>query len=305
MHPRTVTAGSRGSALARWQTTHVLERLLDAWPGLETRTRIFTTRGDANQTAPLPQIGGKGLFTLELEEALRAGDIDLAVHSLKDLPTEDAPGLVVGAVLRRAAVVDALVAPAPVTLDTLPEGAVVGTSSLRRTAQLRHRRPDLRVEPIRGNIDTRVRKVVEGPYDAGILAAAGLVRLGLTDHIVARLGLDVMLPAPGQGALAVQCRDDDDGTRALLAALDDRDTRRATDAERHFLTALGGGCAVPVAAFAETRGDDVLHLTGMVAAVDGSRVIRLTATGADPAELGRRLAEEALASGAAEVLAHV
>ncbi len=305
MNSAPLKAGSRGSRLARWQTCFVVDALRTFWPGLTTETRIFTTRGDANPDTPLPQIGGKGLFTQELEEALLSGDIDLAVHSLKDLPTYPSPGLMIGAVLRREAVQDALVAPQPVTLRTLPEGAVVGTSSHRRAAQLRHHRPDLHIEPLRGNIDTRVRKVLAGRYDAAVLASAGLLRLGLSGHIVAHLGLDVMLPAPGQGALAVQCRADDRQTRERLAALDDPETRAATAAERHFLQALGGGCAVPVAAFAEADPDHGLHMTGMVAALDGSRMIRVTGRGNHPEALGTQLAAQALAQGAAEVLAHV
>ncbi len=304
MDERTVIAGTRGSRLALWQTQHVLQALERAWPRLACRMQRFQTKGDKTLDVPLPQIGGKGLFTAELEQALREKRIDVAVHSLKDLPTETASGLTLGAVLGRTTAQDALVAREPWTLDTLPVGASVGTSSYRRTAQLRHRRPDLAVVPIRGNVDTRVRKVQSGMYDAAVMAAAGLERLGLTEAITARLPFEVMLPAPGQGALAVQCRADDAHTLSLLAALDDEADRAATTAERAFLQALGGGCATPIAAYARRDEDGFIEMEALIASLDGQVMIRVRGRGDDARQLGEDLAREALHQGAEEVLAH-
>ena len=304
MDERTVIAGTRGSRLALWQTHHVLQALERAWPRLACRMQRFQTKGDKTLDVPLPQIGGKGLFTAELEQALRDKRIDVAVHSLKDLPTETATGLTLGAVLGRTTAQDALVAREPWTLDTLPVGASVGTSSYRRTAQLRHRRPDLAVVPIRGNVDTRVRKVQSGSYDAAVMAAAGLERLGLTEAITARLPFEVMLPAPGQGALAVQCRADDAHILSLLAALDDEADRAATTAERAFLQALGGGCATPIAAYARRDEDGLIEMEALIASLDGQVMIRVRGRGDDARQLGEDLAREALHQGAEEVLEH-
>ncbi len=304
MDERTVIAGTRGSRLALWQTQHVLQALERAWPRLACRMQRFQTKGDKTLDVPLPQIGGKGLFTAELEHALRDKRIDVAVHSLKDLPTETASGLTLGAVLGRTTAQDALVAREPWTLDTLPVGASVGTSSYRRTAQLRHRRPDLAVVPIRGNVDTRVRKVQSGSYDAAVMAAAGLERLGLTEAITARLPFEVMLPAPGQGALAVQCRADDAHILSLLAALDDEEDRATTTAERAFLQALGGGCATPIAAYARRDEDGLIEMEALLASLDGQVMIRVQGRGNEARQLGEDLAREALHQGAEEVLAH-
>lgn len=296
-----LTFATRPSRLARWQTGHVAERLRAAHPGLTTEEQVITTTGDRVLDRPLPEIGGKGLFTHELETALRAGRVDAAVHSLKDLPVDDAPGLILGAIPLRTRPNDALVCPAGHTLANLPPGARVGTSSLRRSAQLLARRPDLKVMPVRGNVETRLRKAQEGDYDAILLAAAGLERLGLSEHITERVVLEAMLPAPGQGALAVQCRRDDVETLGLLLAIEHPPTRAAVAAERSFLQALGGGCSLPVGAHAELR-DGCLHLQGIVISLDGQRLIRVAGEGDDPLALGARLAEQALALGAAEVL---
>lgn len=298
-----VTLGTRGSALARWQTEWVAERLRRVWPGLEIRTQLFTTVGDRVLDKPLPEIGGKGLFTEELENALRAGVIDLAVHSLKDLPIAEAAGLVLGAIPARVDARDVLIARAGLTLETLPTGARVGTSSLRRAAQLLAGRPDLALLPLRGNVDTRVRKALAGDYDAIVLAAAGVERLNLASHVTEYLPLNVMLPAPGQAALAVQCRAADTRLRELLRPLDDAATRAAVTAERAFLQALGGGCSAPVAAYARPGAEAELYLEGLVAAPDGRRVIRVAGEGADPAALGAHLAAEARAQGAEALLA--
>src|SRR5690242_17393930 len=257
-----VWLGTRGSKLARWQTDHVREALLRAWPALEAQTRIITTQGDRTLDQPLPAIGGKGVFTAELEEALLRGEIDLAVHSLKDLPTTQTPGLTIGAILERADPRDALISREGHTLATLPQGATVGTSSSRRRAQLLHIRPDLHIRDLRGNVDTRIAKALDpdGPYDAIVLALAGVQRLGRAEVVGEMISLETLLPAPGQGALAVQCRDDEE-SRALLASLNQAPTALHVTAERAFLAGLGGGCAVPVAAYAWTEGER-LHLHG-------------------------------------------
>ncbi|MFB3133828.1 MAG: hydroxymethylbilane synthase [Rhodothermales bacterium] len=299
-----LTAGTRGSSLALWQTNHVISALERAWPGLSCHVKRFKTKGDKTLEVPLPQMGGKGLFTAELEHALREGDIDFAVHSLKDLPTDPSPGLTLGAVTNRTNAQDVLVAHEQWTLETLPTGATVGTSSLRRAAQLHHVRPDLDVQPIRGNVDTRVRKVHDGTYDAAVMAAAGLERLGLTDHIAEYLSLDVMLPAAGQGALAVQCRAGDTQVLALLAAIDNEADRMATRAERTFLSALGGGCSTPIAAYARVGDDAMIEMNALIVSLDGQRVIRVQGVGTDAQQLGRELAKEALGQGAQEMLAH-
>jgi hydroxymethylbilane synthase len=281
----------------------VAARLREAWPGLLCETKIFTTTGDKALDKSLTEMGGKGVFTLELEEALTQGEIDVAVHSLKDLPVEDTPGLKLGAISERADARDVLVAPVYKTLAALPEGARVGTCSLRRTAQVLAARPDLTILPVRGNVDTRLRKVAGGDYEAIVLAAAGVLRLGLDQRITEYLAFERMLPAPGQAALAAQCRADDSETLRLLAAIDHLPTRQAVTAERLFLQALGGGCSAPVAAYATAEAKGPLTMTGLVASVDGSKVIRVIGEGHDPAELGKILAEQALAEGAGALLA--
>ncbi len=303
--PSSLTLGTRGSALARWQTDWVAARLREAWPGLECVSQLFTTAGDRIIDKPLTEFGGKGVFTEELESALRAGEIDLAVHSLKDLPIEDSPGLTLGAICARADARDVLIARDRWTLATLPNGARVGTCSLRRTAQLLAARPDLKPHPVRGNVDTRIRKAMQGDYDAIVLAAAGVLRLGLDHYISDYLPLEVMLPAPGQAALAVQCRADDARTRELLQPLDDAPTRAAVTAERAFLQALGGGCSAPVAAYAraeDSRFKIQISMTGSIASVDGRRVIRVFGEGSDSVALGQTLAQQGLAQGAQELL---
>jgi hydroxymethylbilane synthase len=298
-----VTLGTRGSALARAQAELVADALRAAWPGIEVRTTALVTAGDRSQAEgrPLPEIGGKGLFTEELERALLAGEIDLAVHSLKDLPTDASSEVAVGAVLEREDASDCLVSREGLLLTDLGAGAVVGTSSLRRGAQLHALRRDLDVRSIRGNVDTRIRKVREGDYDAVVLASAGVRRLGLHDEVTEWLSSETMLPAPGQGALAVQSRAGDGGVLELLAPLDDAAARAETSAERGFLGALGGGCAAPVAARAVAEGARV-RMDGLVASVDGSEVVRVHGTG-EPSQLAERLAREALEAGADRILA--
>lgn len=296
-----LTFATQPSALARWQTARVIQLLQAAHPGLTGSEYVIATNGDRVLDRPLPEIGSKGLFIAELEEALLSGKVDMAVHSLKDLPVEDTPGIVVAAIPERESARDVLVSAAGQTLSDLPEGARVGTSSLRRIAQLLARRPDLTILPLRGNVDTRLRKVMNGEYDAIVLAQAGLTRLGLQTHISEVFSLDVMLPAPGQGALAVQCRADDTETLELLTSIHDPVSAAAISAERAFLSALGGGCSLPVAAFAE-KNNGAIILTGAVLSIDGKQAISLSAVDTKPHRLGERLAGLVLERGAAELL---
>ncbi len=297
-----VRLGTRSSRLAVWQTEFVEDRLRAARPGLDLEVVHISTHGDENQDRPLPEIGGKGLFTERIEEALRARQIDAAVHSLKDLPVDDSPGLTIAAVLAREEPRDVVVSRDGRGLAALPAGAVVGTSSTRREAQLRTLRPDLTVKPIRGNVETRIAKVERGDYDATVMAGAGLARLGLSGKVSEWIPVDRFLPAPGQGALAVQCRAGDGDMLELLGLINDERLRRETDAEREFLRCLGGGCAVPVAAFARADGQGSLRLAGRVVSRDGRRDVRVEGEDSDPRALARRLAEEARASGADAIL---
>jgi hydroxymethylbilane synthase len=303
-HRKSICLGSRKSKLALWQTHHVRDLLQAAWPGLKVEIQIISTTGDQVLDTPLPLIGGKGVFTAELEAALREGDIDAAVHSLKDLPTESPPDLTVGATPHRVRPDDVLISREEYQLDTLPRGATVGTSSRRRAAQLLHLRPDLQMADIRGNVPTRIDKGLaeDGPYDAIILAYAGLERLGLLEAISQVLPLGQMLPAPGQGALGIQCRDEAESL-ALLAPLNDSSTNVAVEAERSFLSGLGGGCAMPIAAYA-TEEDGRLRLTGRVSSPDGQKQIDVQGDGLpeEAWQLGNRLAHDALAQGAAKLL---
>ena len=296
---------TRPSALARWQTRWVIQALQGIYPDLDCEEKVIVTKGDKVLDKPLPEIGGKGLFTQELESELISGAVQCAVHSLKDLPVQNPDGLTVGCIPVRAEVRDALISKNKFTLATLPQGAVVGTSSLRRAAQLLAAREDLKIESLRGNVDTRLRKALDGQYDAIILAGAGLTRLDLGSHVTEWLSLDVMLPAPGQGALAIQCRADDQTTLGLLAALDDESTRSTVTAERAFLSGLGGGCAVPVAAYAETTvisHVSGIKLTGLVISTDGKKAIRVSEEGTDALELGQALARKTISLGADEIL---
>ncbi|MEN6603938.1 MAG: hydroxymethylbilane synthase, partial [Bryobacteraceae bacterium] len=255
--------GSRGSQLALWQAKWVAARLAEL--GVKTRIEIIKTTGDKITDVPLAQVGAKGLFTKEIEEALLDGRVDLAVHSLKDLPTEVPSGLTVAAIPAREDARDAMVG---CTLAALPQRARVGTSSLRRSAQLHSLRPDLTIEPLRGNLDTRIRKLTEVRYDAILLAAAGLKRLGWGDRVSELLPAGVMCPAVGQGALAIETRDDDGDAHQIVRRLDDAVTRAAVTAERALLGALGGGCQVPIGCHA-TVDADALKLTAIVASPDG------------------------------------
>ena len=294
--------GTRSSALALWQTDHVSGRLRELSPGLDTRAMPLSTLGDRKADAVLADLGGSA-FSSEIDQALTERRIRVAVHSLKDLPIVDNPGIVTAAILSREDPRDALVSAREGGLAALPSGARVGTSSPRRAAQLRAARGDLIVEPVRGNVETRISKAVEGPLDAVVLAVAGLKRLGLTEHVRELLPLEDFLPAPGQGALAVQCRQDDEEARALLELIDDPAVRAEVDAERAFLAGLGGGCSLPVGALARHVEGGRLELRGFVGALNGDETLSVSATGVDPVELGRSLAEEALGLGARDLLA--
>lgn len=302
--------GTRGSALALWQTEHVRARLQQA--GYATERIEIRTTGDMVQDVPLAQIGGRALFTRQIDDALLAGRIDLAVHSLKDLPTTLPPGIALVAVAEREDPRDALVGRGPLQWNALPQDAVLATSSLRRRAQILHLRPDLQVRDIRGNVDTRLAKLDRDPELTGILvAAAGLVRLGFAGRIGQRLPAEVMLPAPGQGALAVTARTGDTGPAAAAErAVHHRPTALAVTAERAFLRTLEGGCQVPVAAQAELGGNGELRLHGRVVSLTGERGVEGIETGvvsadADADLLGVRLAERLLEDGAASILAEV
>lgn len=297
--------GTRGSALARTQTDLVIAALREAWPDLQIEVQVIRTEGD-RRLEVTPEKLGKGAFVKEIELALLRGEIDLAVHSCKDLPTDTVPELVLAAVPQRADPRDVLVSRGGLSLEQLPRGAVVGTSSSRRRAQLLMQRPDLEVRDIRGNVDTRLRKLREGQYDAVVLAAAGLARMGWLDQATEVLDPDVMLPAPGQGALAVQVRTDDETTRRLVAAIDHPPSHAAVLAERAFLRRLGGGCRVPIAAYAWVEnGRLVLH--GLVATPDGVVYMRGRREGTpEEAEaVGTALAEELLTQGAEALLERV
>jgi len=297
-----IRIATRRSPLAKWQANHVADLLRKNEAGLEVRLHELVTRGDKILDVPLADVGGKGLFVKEIEDALLAGAAEVAVHSMKDLPAQLAPGLVVGAVPVREDPRDALCSPRWKTLAGLPRGAKVGTSSLRRSAQLKAIRPDLVLEMVRGNVETRLRKASEG-LDAVVLAYAGLRRLGLDGHATQVFSPEEMLPAVAQGALALEARASDAPTLRRLAALEDPDTRVRTEAERGFLARIEGGCQVPIAGHATVQGASVV-LRALVASLDGKRIIRAERTGtrAGARKMGEDLAEELLSKGAAEIL---
>jgi hydroxymethylbilane synthase len=298
---RPLIIGSRGSKLALWQAEQAGARLQALNPQLDVHIEIIKTTGDVKND-PLSVIGGQGVFTKELEDALLDGRIDLAVHSLKDLPTILPEGLSISAICEREDPRDALVLRAGIengSLLHLPHGAVVGTSSQRRLAQLKALRSDVVVQDLRGNVDTRIRKLNEGQYDAVILASAGLVRLGLQERISARIAITEMLPAVGQGAIGIETRSDNEFAVQMTSRLDHRETRLACLAERAFLRGLGGGCQLPIAAHAVLDGD-LLKLDGLVARPDGSEILRESSSGSsdDPENLGSSLASQLIERGA-------
>lgn len=280
----TIRAATRGSPLALWQAEHVASLLRAVNPEVSVELVVVDTDGDRRLDVPIWELGGKGVFAKEVQAAVLDGRADIAVHSAKDLPSVVVPGLVIGAVPERGDPRDALVGS---TLADLPEGAEVATGSLRRQAQLAAARPDLRFVGLRGNMATRLAKAVN--HDAIVVAATALDRLGLADQIAERLPTDLMLPQVAQAALALECRDDDEPLLALLASIEDADTRRCVDAERSFLAALGGDCSLPAAAHATLTGG-TLSIEGRIAAVDGSRVLR--EVGTDGAAIARHLLDD-------------
>ena len=299
---RHLRIGTRGSLLAKWQAEYVRKRLFSA-AGAEAEIIVIKTSGDKFANAPLTQIGGKGIFVKELEDALMEESIDVAVHSVKDIPTEIPPRLSFPAVFRREDVRDCLVSANGATLANLRQGARIGTGSLRRQAQLRHIRPDLDVRDLRGNVDTRLRKAQSGEYDAILLAKAGLDRLGWSDRITETFAPDVFLPAVGQGAIAAECRLSDSEAAEVLASLDDAESRTAIIAERSLLSALQGGCQVPLGAWARTERGELI-LEACVCSVDGSQYVRqrATAPSEQAAALGEHVARLLLESGAQSIL---
>ena len=298
--------GTRQSLLALWQSNHIAACLRKQYPDCEVVLKKIVTKGDRILDVPLAQIGGKGLFTKEIEEDLLSGEVDLAVHSLKDMPTVLPEGLCLTAITERANVGDAFVSNKYNSFAELPLGAVVGTSSLRRKAQLLAARPDLTIRDLRGNVDTRLRKLDEDLYDAIILAAAGLERLGHGDRIKAVIPSSVCLPAVGQGALAIECRTNDAEVRQMLDFLNDAPTVYATNAERAFLGLLEGGCQVPIGVHADVEGDKI-KIEAIIAALDGSTVLRDTIEGAavDAVALGQKLGKKMLANGGQKILAAI
>ena len=303
MNPSTLRIATRKSALALWQAEHVAALLRAAHPGLAVALVPMSTRGDEILDQPLASIGGKGLFLKELEVAMLEGRAELAVHSLKDVPAELEPGFVLPAILPRADAADAFVSNHYADLAALPHGARVGTSSLRRQAQLRALRPDLVLLDLRGNVGTRLGKLDAGAYDAIVLACAGLERLGLASRIRARLTAPVWLPAPGQAAIAIEAREDQPAVHALLQALDDADTRVTVSAERAMNHALGGSCTVPVGAWC-VLGEHGLHLRGMVGDAASGRLLHAGTSGPgdQPVALGQQVAADLLAQGAGDLL---
>lgn len=301
--PETLLIGSRKSALARSQAEWVARLVSAAWPELQVRNVWMDTEGDRKRDVPLPAIGGKGLFTAELEAAILDGAIDIAVHSLKDLPTDLPPGLALLAVPEREDPADVLVSAEGLRLSELEDGARVGTSSLRRRALLLNARPECRPLDVRGNVETRLAKLERDEYDALLLAAAGLKRLGRLSPTMRALEAPAWLPAPGQGALGIEGRADDERVHGLLDAIEDQRARAETDCERSVLAALGGGCQVPIGALALRKGGD-LTVHAAVLSEDGSQAIRASTRGPvdDAVGLGRLVADELRARGADELL---
>ena len=301
----TIRIATRKSQLALWQAEYVKAELESAHPGIQVELVAMTSRGDQLLDSPLAKIGGKGLFVKELEMALLEQRADIAVHSMKDVPMEFPDGLGLGVICPREDPRDAFVSNRYESLDALPEGSVVGTSSLRRECQLRSRYPKLVVNFLRGNVNTRLRKLDEGEYDAIILASAGLIRLGMADRIRQSIDVEASLPAGGQGAVGIELRDSDERTAELIRPLHDAATASRVNAERALNTRLQGGCQVPIAAYAELEADGGLWLRGLVGRADGSEILRAEAraSAAECEALGIAVADDLLAQGAAELLA--
>jgi len=300
---KSIVIGTRGSKLALWQAEHIASRIRERFPAIEVTLKKIVTTGDKILDVPLAKIGGKGLFTKELENAMLSGDIDLAVHSLKDMPTELPEGLMLAAITTRADASDAFVSLRYNSLDALPQGAKVGTSSLRRRAQILKYRPDLQTIDLRGNLDTRIKKLENQEMDAIILATAGLKRLGLEQYITQILPIEICLPAVGQGALAIETRQDDAEVLSVLEFLNDSETIAAVTAERAYLREVQGGCQVPVGVHGEVNGDQLL-LEATILKIDGTREVREQICGScsEAEELGIKLAQQMLAAGGKEIL---
>jgi hydroxymethylbilane synthase len=300
---KRIKIGTRGSKLALQQSVWVRERIVEMHPGLHIEVVRIKTTGDKITDVPLAQVGGKGLFVKEIEEALLRQEIDLAVHSMKDVPTELPSGLHLGAITEREDPRDVLISREGLRLEHLPAGARIGTSSLRRRAQLLAINSQWEIISLRGNLDTRIRRLETEALDAVIVAAAGVRRMGLEEKVTASLSLDMMLPAVGQGALGIECREEG-AINEMIAFLGHRESTIAVQGERAFLRRLGGGCQVPIAAYGEVRGGRFL-LRGLVARLDGSHLFRAEAQGDDPEAVGEHVAEDLLAQGADEVLQEI
>ena len=306
MSRKLLKIATRKSPLALWQANWIKGRLEGLYPGIEVELVKIVTKGDKILDVPLAQVGGKGLFVKEIEDALLDGRADIAVHSMKDVPTEFPEGLHLAVITEREDPRDAWFSASGKSFEEMPLGAKIGTSSLRRKVQLKGKRPDLVFEDLRGNVDTRLRKLEEGQYDAIVLAAAGVKRLGVSDKVTDYLGADYVLPAVGQGAVGIECRIDDLETNEMIAPLRHDDTQTAVVAERSFLAKLEGGCQVPIASYAEVSGD-TMRLRGLVGSLDGETIIAGEKTGktADAVKLGISLAEDLLARGAKKILDEV
>lgn len=303
---RKIVVGSRKSNLALTQTNWVIDKLEKLGQPFSFEVKKIVTKGDKILDVMLSKVGGKGLFIKEIEQAMFNGDIDMAVHSMKDMPAELPEGLIIASIPKRADHRDALISKKYDSLDAMPSGAVIGTSSLRRSAQMLAKRPDLKIKWIRGNIETRLAKLEDGQFDAILLAVAGLERMGWTDEIITEyLEPEDCLPAVGQGALAIECRTDDHQLIELVQMLNDEKTAKTVTAERAFLHTLEGGCQVPIAAYAEVKNADTIRITGLVAEPNGTNVISETIEGSDPVQLGRALAEQLMERGAKALLDRV
>lgn len=299
---RKIIIGSRKSQLALTQTDWVIEKLKEIAPQNEYEVKKIVTKGDQILDVTLSKVGGKGLFVKEIEQAMYDKEIDMAVHSMKDMPAETPEGLTIGCIPIREDHRDAYIANDNVAFRDLPKGAIVGTSSLRRAAQVLAARPDLNIKSIRGNIDTRLRKLKEEDFDAIVLATAGLKRMGWSDDVITEyLEPEVCVPAVGQGALAIECREDDEEIRDLMDTLNHAYTHRTVMAERTFLDLLNGGCQVPIGGYAYLEGDDII-LTAMVGTPDGKTVLKEEVRGQDPYEVGREAADKIKARGGAEII---
>lgn len=300
----SLVIATRGSQLALWQAEHVRQRLLALRPDLSVELLTIKTRGDIILDVPLSKVGGKGLFIKEIEEALLDGRADLAVHSVKDVPMDLPEGLTLACVPERETCTDCLVSETISRFEDAPQGARIGTCSLRRQAQLLHARPDLHILPLRGNVETRLRKLRQGEFDAIVLASAGMKRLGLSARYMTHLRKDFFVPAVGQGAIGIECRTGDRELRSLLAVMEHRPTRICVEAERGFLAGLDGGCQVPIAAHAVMRSGTRFHLEGLVGEVDGSRLLRVRQDGdaSDARAVGLRMARDILDRGAGDIL---